>query len=95
VVPVGQHNTYRYLEKFGFCTDYPWPCEFDSIVGDISRVEKILDTIDWILSDRIMDLKKDIMAVNRHNYEHIRSDRFVSNIIEKNQQHLELFLKDY
>jgi hypothetical protein len=94
-VPVGQPNTYRYFENFDFRMDYPWPCDFDSIPGDLTRIESVLNTIDWILGGQVLDYEKDILAINRHNYEHIRSKQFVSTIQEINQQNLELFLKNY
>lgn len=95
MVPVGQPNTYEYFTKFGFRMDYPWPCDFDCIEGDLTRIESVFGTIDWILSGQVMEFEKHIMEINRHNYEHIRSQRFIDHLVETNEANLEFFLKNY
>lgn len=95
VLPVGQPNVYRYLENFGLCMDYPWPREFDTTVGDLDRIEKTFDAIDWIMKASQQDDQNQIMEVNRYNYHYIRSKEFLSTIKSINAEALEKFLESY
>lgn len=95
LLPVSQSGVYDYIGNFGFRMDYPWPKEFDSVVGDLDRVQKIFETIDWVMSDICLDYKSQIAEINLHNFEYIRSQCFLDNINRKNQKALEIFLEGY
>ena len=94
-IPVGQPGTYKYLNNFGFKTDYPWPNEFDNVIGDCDRINSLFKTIDWVLSDQCLDHVDRIQEINHSNYEHIRSASFLKLIKQKNQDFLIDFLKNY
>ena len=73
LIPAGQPGTYKHLDEFGFDTNYPWPKEFDSVMGDSDRMESLFKTIDWVLSNQCLDYTDKIQEINLNNYEHIRS----------------------
>jgi hypothetical protein len=93
LVPNGQPGTYRHLESMGFDMQYPWPKDFDDIFGDMSRLDRVLDTIDWILQHNESDIIDAIMPSCEHNFYHVRSDTFQSNLIDINHRCLENFLR--
>jgi len=95
LIPVGQPNTYKQLNKFGFDTDYPWTKKFDSIVGDADRIESLFPTIDWVLGNECMEYVDELQEINLNNYEHIRSELFLELIKQKNNDSLNDFLKSY
>jgi hypothetical protein len=95
LVPVGQPGVYEYIKNLGFDTNYPWPCEFDNVPGDIDRLVEMFKIIDWIFGDQYYDNYSNIMSVNKNNFDYIRSAEFIKLIIERNQQNLENFLKNY
>jgi hypothetical protein len=95
LIPVGQPGVYTYFKNLGFNVDYPWPCEFDNILGDFDRLVELFKTIDWVFSNDYLDNFSKIMYINKHNYEHIRSDKFVKLLTHKNQQNLDNFFKNY
>jgi hypothetical protein len=83
------------MEKFGLQMDYPWPKEFDSVIGDLDRIEKICETVDWIFSENCLNHEMQILDINHYNYDYIRSQDFVDVIKQKNHQALEDFLERY
>lgn len=95
LLPISQSGTYTYLESFGFCMDWPWPKDFDSVVGDLDRIEKVFDAIDWVLSDACLDYHDSIMDVSAFNFEHVRSQHLVDLVKTKNHQSLQSFLQHY
>lgn len=96
LLPAGQENTYQYLEKFGFKFNYPWCFDFDKTSGDLDRIEKLTDVIDWIMStDQILNYEQEILENNFFNYEHIRSNEFLTIIKQINQKSLQNFFATY
>jgi len=95
LIPVGQPGVYAYMKNLGFDTNYPWPCEFDKVSGDLDRLIEMFKTVDWIFSDQYVDNFSQIMSVNKNNFEHIRSREFIDLITKQNQSNLENFLKTY
>jgi len=95
LVPVGQPGTYKQLNEFGFDTNYPWPKDFDSVIGDVDRIESLFKTIDWVLGDQCLDHVDKLQEINLNNYEHIRSALFLELIKQKNYDSLVDFLKSY
>lgn len=93
LVPVGMPGVYQYLENFGFEFDYPWDQTFDQVVGDLDRIEKVLELIDKIMSKNITELAEDLQPSVQHNWDHIRSQEFLSRVEKLNQANLEQFIK--
>lgn len=95
LLPISQSGVYQYMENFGFCMDWPWPKDFDQVVGDLDRMEQVFPTVDWVLSDTCLDYQHQILDVNHYNFDYIRSQRFVDIVIEKNHRSLQEFLQHY
>ena len=95
LLPIGQSGMYPYMQSFGLRMDYPWPREFDNVIGDLDRIEKICDTVDWILSEEFSNHEVAISDINHYNYEYVRSRDFVDTVEHKNQLTLEHFLERY
>jgi hypothetical protein len=85
LLPVGQYNTYGYLESVGFKFDYPWDKSFDIIPQDINRVEKFFATLDQVQIISIDDLKSSIRSSCKHNKEYIVSGDFLTYINKQNE----------
>jgi hypothetical protein len=91
LLPVGQYKTYEYLQSLGFHFDYPWDVDFDNIPGNISRIEKILDTLKQINELNFDYIKQKIKYSCDHNREHIISGKFLSLTSAKNAYHIDQF----
>jgi len=72
----GQANTKSHLEKIGFKFNYPWPNHYDSQIGDLERLETILDTIDLILKLDLDEIAVGIRESVEHN-QHIILDKIL------------------
>lgn len=91
VVPIGTAHSYDQLKRFGFKIEYPWSTDFDSVPGDLDRIEKIFQVIDQIMSYDLEWLQTSIKDCTEYNYHYIRSNAFVKHIEMLNQQSIECY----
>jgi hypothetical protein len=92
LVPVGQYQTYQYLETMGFKFEYPWDCSFDSITGDIDRIDRLLDCLDSINQYTAQELASLTESSNRHNRDHILSGDCYRRVSKTNQANIDTFI---
>jgi len=95
LMPLSRMNTYKYMENFGFCFDYPWDRSFDQIPGDIDRFVSALGVIDEIFAMDMSKLSAAVAESSRHNYYHIRSQDFFNRVRQINNEHLAKFVNQY
>jgi hypothetical protein len=65
----GQYGIAEHLTKFGFQFDYPWSNEYDSVIGDLDRLELLLETCDKIFDLDIQLIRTGIQQSIDHNYQ--------------------------
>jgi hypothetical protein len=92
IVPVGMPGSYTQLQRFGFEFRYPWSFDFDQILGDLDRIEKLLDVIDEIMSYDLEWLQQQLKDSTEYNYNYIRSTDFIQHIQVLNQQAVDKYL---
>jgi hypothetical protein len=92
VVPIGTPYSYDQLKRFGFKIEYPWSADFDSVPGDLDRVEKVFEVIDEIMSYDLDWLQNAVKDCTEYNYYHIRSKVFLKHIETINQQAVEHYV---
>jgi len=93
ILPNGQPGTYAHLQSMGFRMDWPWPMDFDLETGDLSRLNKVIDMIEWILAQNEQDLISSIRSNCEFNFHHVRSLNFQRQIININDANLDKFLR--
>jgi hypothetical protein len=86
-LPVGQCDTYQFLESVGFKTNFGFDKEFDRDAGDLTRIGKIFDTIDLINNRSVVDLFDESFDAVKHNTQWILSDNFYQCCNSMNHQH--------
>ena len=85
----GQFNTCATLQNLGFEFDYPWSNDYDSVPGDLERLELVLDTIDHILGMSFDHIQQGIQHSTRHNQNLINSGTVRKTVDRLNQAGLE------
>jgi hypothetical protein len=93
ILPNGMPGTYIRLESMGFRMDWPWPMGFDQELGDLDRLNKVIDVIEWILSQNEQDLISNIKSNCEFNFHHVRSRDFQKHIVSSNHANLDKFLQ--
>lgn len=68
VLFVGQHGMIPYLRNFGFDFSYPWSNYYDSVPGDLDRLELLLDQIDCIMHMPLSHIQEGIHSSVENNY---------------------------
>jgi hypothetical protein len=82
----GQHGIADHLTKFGFKFDYPWSNKYDSVVGDLDRLELLLETCDKIFDLDIQSIRIGIQKSIEHNYQLFWSGSVEQQIDTMNQE---------
>jgi len=73
-IPVGQYQSYTWLEQMGFVFDYgPLDLGFDQDPGNITRLEKIIQLIESLQHYTAMDLYEFTLESCKKNYDHSMS----------------------
>jgi hypothetical protein len=85
LLPVGQYNTYGYLESLGFKFDYPWDKSFDAVPENFSRFEKFFLTLDQVQMLPFDEIKTAIKSSCDHNQEYIVSGDFLNYTNKQNE----------
>ena len=76
-IPVGQAYVYRWLRSLGLEFDYgPLDLSFDHDVGDLTRLEKIVDVAKSLQAWSAADLYEMTRVSTEHNQQWIQSDNF-------------------
>lgn len=91
IVPNGMPGTYGHLAELGFATDHPWSMQFDSVTGDLDRLDRVFDTIEWILAQDATEVIKAILPTCTHNWHHVRSNEFAKRVHDINGSSLDSF----
>lgn len=84
MLAVGQYNIHNYLRTLGFEFDYPWSLSYDDDPGDITRITKILTTIDEIMQMDIHYLDKSTKESCEYNRQHLINDGYYKIATEQN-----------
>jgi len=93
---VGQHNIKNVLEQAGFIFDYPWNNQYTDIPGDLERLEKIIETINYINEmpfDTILNGIKESCEYNKNYLYSNDFKNYINNINNTGLQKLEKILK--
>lgn len=85
----GQHNIKKVLQEVGFQFEYPWIDAYSHLPGDLERLDRLLDTIDTVLSMTLHEIEAHTRESILHNQNHIRSGQVHRLIDEKNKQALD------
>lgn len=93
ILPNGMPGTYTHLQSMGFRMDWPWPMDFDLEPGDVSRLDKVIDTMEWILAQNEQDLISCIRSNCEFNFHHVRSLDFQRRLLDTNDANLDKFLR--
>ena len=72
-VAVGQYQTLKTLTELGFDTNFGWISDYDHDSGDLTRIQKIFQTLDQIQSQNIKHLYEGSLDAVKHNVHHITS----------------------
>lgn len=88
-VPVGQFDTYGTLEQLGFEFNYNFDTSFDSIIGDFTRLEAIINLIKQFANMSKEELFEGTRDSSIHNYNHIISGDFYDICEEINKKSIE------
>jgi len=91
-LPNGQHNTYGTLEQFGFKFDYGLDLSFDQELGDLTRLEGLVDCINTIGNIDNQDLFERTRYSCLHNKDCIVSKEFYHRAEEFNVNSLNKLL---
>jgi hypothetical protein len=91
VLPVGQYQTYQYLENLGLQFEYPWDKTFDNECRDMVRFVKIFDALDYLDSLEVEEIKQSIKQSCEHNREYILSGDFLKTVTVKNESNIHQF----
>jgi hypothetical protein len=89
----GQFNSCKTLSDLGFSFDYPWSNLYDSLPGDLDRLEIILDTIDEILGLSYSQIENGIKDSVAHNQNFMISKKIVNTIDQRNECGLDQLTK--
>jgi hypothetical protein len=85
-IPVGQYQSYTWLEQIGFEFDYgPLDLSFDQDPGNMTRLEKIVQVIESLQHYTAMDIYQFTKKSCEKNYDHARSDK-LWNLCEDHNQ---------
>jgi hypothetical protein len=85
----GQFDTYKTLENFGFEFDYDLDLSFDQIVGDLDRLEKLINTIKSLKDIDTHDLYHQTRPSCLHNKHWIVSGDFYRRAEQFNKSSIE------
>lgn len=91
LLPIGQYQTYKHLEKFGFKFNYPWNKEFDNRPEDFVRFDLVLDCLDFISATHCKDLDMSTKESRNYNQNHIFDGGFSKIGKSINESHIESF----
>lgn len=87
-VPVGQAGTIDHLTSLGFNTDFGIDFSYDRDKGDLTRIRKVFDVLDFICSSDIQDLYQASLPAVVHNATHIQSGSLKSHVDDLNKSSL-------
>lgn len=82
----GQFNICKTLSSIGFQFDYPWSNSYDTLPGDLDRLEAIFDTIDKILGMDFGAIENGIRDSVLYNQNYAVSNRLAQTIDELNER---------
>jgi hypothetical protein len=68
---VGQYQTYAWLKQLGLKVDFGFDISYDSDTGDLTRIEKIFNTIDFINQNSIKSLFESSLDAVKYNLQWI------------------------
>ncbi len=94
VIPVGMPGSYAKLEQFGLKFEYPWSKDFDTIEGDLDRIEKLFELIDTVMSYDMDWLQQQLTDSVEFNYHYLRDVGFLNRINALNQDALGNYLRN-
>lgn len=86
----GQYGIQQTLENFGFEFDYPWQNNYSNIIGDLERLDRLLELIDEILKMPAKDIISGIKDSVLHNQNLISTGMIQKKIELENQNSLDL-----
>ena len=92
IVPVGMPGVYDYLKRFGLKFEYPWSCEFDSVVGDLDRMQQLFTVMDEIMSYDLSGIQQQLKDSVEYNYYYLRDIAYINLMQEINQQAVNQYL---
>jgi hypothetical protein len=85
-IPVGQYQSYAWLEQMGFEFDYgPLDLGFDQDPGNITRLEKIIQLIESLQHYTPMDLYEFTLESCKKNHDHAMSHDYWKHCEDFNQ----------
>lgn len=84
----GQYNIKKVLEQAGFVFDYPWDSSYADILGDLDRLEQILNLLDSISEMTVDEIKIGVKESCEYNQAHMFSDTFAKYIDQTNSRGL-------
>lgn len=94
-IPVGQFDTYHSLEKIGFNFDYGFTTEFDQDSGNITRLEKIVNLIEYLKPFSALDIFEMTKHSSQYNQDHIMSGQLNRVCQEHNDQQTQTILEKF
>jgi hypothetical protein len=90
-VPVGQYQSYAWLEQMGLNFDYgPLDLSFDSDPGNLTRLEKIVHLIKSLDQWTATELYEMTRSSCEHNYDHVMNKEFWQQCESFNQPTVDL-----
>lgn len=94
-VPVGQYNTYRFLETLGLKFDYPFDISWDQDPGNLSRLEGIVRLIKWLSDFSAVEIYDMVKDTESYNFDHVKSGKFSTICQASNQAVVDKLLKKF
>lgn len=88
----GQYDTYGTLKKFGFEFDYGMDLSFDNVIGDLTRLEKLISCVKDLVDVDCIELYERTKKSCIHNKELIISGAFYTTAETVNKSSLERIL---
>lgn len=92
-IPVGQFDVYRSLQNVGMEFDYGFDLSFDQDPGNLTRLQKILDLIDYLKDFDAMQIYQMTERSSLHNQDCILSGNFYSKCEQINADTLDVLHK--
>ena len=86
----GHPGTKQRLEEAGFIFNYPWDNSYDDIIGDLDRLERLLEILQHICAMDFNFILNSIKESCEYNTNHIKSQSLVQHINSINEKGLEM-----
>lgn len=86
----GHPGTRQRLEEAGFIFDYPWDNSYDDVIGDLDRLEHLLQVVQNICSMDFDFILHSIKESCEYNIQHVKSQSLVQHINSINDKGLEM-----